>query len=167
MHTSTVSSWFNPDSGRAKTGLEFQDTVLRELREVGVDALTTGDWLRSMDPCLEDRQVWALEKTWGDIVCKRRDGALLFLECVTASQEDTVFPTSKFQFDGKNKWYLFGWDDQRHFVPSGPWNAYAKKVDRVIAREHDTVVCVNRRQYASMRCGTSGLKRFCEENEVI
>jgi len=160
MITSTSTSWFDPNSSRAKSGLDFQETAFQELCDRGINAQVTGDWLRSMDPCLENRQVWALEKTWGDFVCKKRNGSLLFIECVTASQEETIFPMSKLQFDGKNKWYLFGWDDQRHFVPSGAWNSYVKKVNRVATREHDVVACINRRQYASMRCGISGLEDF-------
>lgn len=160
MTTSKSNSWFNPNSERAKAGLEFQDTIAKELLEKGVKVQTVYDWLKSMDPCLENRQVWALEKTWGDLVCTKHDGSLLFIECVTASQEETIFPMSKLQFEGKNKWYLFGWDDHRHFVPSYQWNSYVKKVEMVAAREHDIVAKLRRSQYASMRCGISGIDSF-------
>lgn len=160
MSVSSTSSWFNPASTRARAGLEFQDTALDEFRQVGVKVQTVQNWLKSMDPCLENRQIWALEKTWGDLVCTKPEGSLLFIECVTASQEETVFPLSKFQFEGKNKWYLFGWDDQRHFVPSCQWNSYVKKVEVVAAREHDIVARLRRSQYASMRCGINGIEAF-------
>jgi len=154
------TSWFNKNSERAKAGLGFQDLALQEFRSAGISVQSVPDWLKSMDPCLENKQVWALEKTWGDLICTRPDGTYLFIECVTASQEETVFPMSKLQFEGKNKWYLFGWDDQRHFVPSGAWNSYVKKIERVTARESDIVANVRRSQYSSMRCGISGLDSF-------
>lgn len=156
----TSASWFNKDSQRAKAGLEFQEQALLEFKDAGIRVQSVPEWLRSMDPCLENKQIWALEKTWGDLVCTRPDGTLMFIECVTASQEETVFPMSKLQFDGKNKWYLFGWDDQRHFIPSGAWNSYVKKIERVTARESDIVANVRRNQYASMRCGINGLNAF-------
>lgn len=164
MTTSRSNSWFNPNSERAKVGLEFQGTAAKELQEKGVKVQSVYDWLTSMDPCLENKQVWALEKTWGDLVCTKPDGSLLFIECVTASQEETVFPMSKLQFEGKNKWYLFGWDDQRHFVPSYQWNSYVKKVEVVAAREHDVVAKLRRNQYASMRCGISGIDEFLKSH---
>lgn len=164
MTTLKSSSWFDPDSERAKVGLEFQDTVVKELQGLGVKVQVVGDWLRSMDPCLENRQIWALEKTWGDLVCTRSDGSLLFIECVTASQEETVFPMSKLQFEGNNKWYLFGWDDCRHFVPSYQWNSYVKKVDRVATRDRDIVARLRRSQYASMRCGINGTGAFLKSH---
>ena len=164
MTTSRSNSWFSPNSVRAKAGLEFQDTVTKEFQEKGIKVQSVYDWLKSMDPCLESKQVWALEKTWGDLVCTKSDGSLLFIECVTASQEETVFPMSKLQFEGKNKWYLFGWDDQRHFVPSYQWNSYVKKVEVVAAREHDVVAKLRRSQYASMRCGINGTDAFLKSH---
>lgn len=161
-------SSFQEGSSRSELGLSFQRKCLEELRSLGVDAQPVSRWLMSFDPHLTDKQVWKLEKTWGDIVCKRKSGSNIFVECVTSTGETTPFPTSKIgNFQGGNKWYLFGWDDERHFVPSIQWNVYANKIDNRVQRESDVVVIVNRSQYASMRCGIKGLKRFCEENELI
>ena len=165
-------TFFDPDSKRAKEGISFQEAALQELRDLGVNAVFVGEWLKDLDDQLSDRQLWMLEKTWGDIVCKTKSGKSVFLECVTAAGETTPFPTSKIgNFSGSNKWYLFGWNsgfkDVRHFVPSEKWNAYVEKIDKRVQREHDVVVIVNRYQYASMRCGISGLRKFCEENCLI
>ena len=151
---------FVADSPRAKLGLEFQEKVLNELRERSIDAVSTCEWLRSIDPQLVDAQLWMLEKVWGDIVCVQSDGTPLFIECVTASREDTVFPMSKMKFFGKNKWYAFGWNDERHFVPSAQWNAYVKKIETVVKRGPETLVKLQRSRYASMRCGVNGMQKF-------
>lgn len=161
-------SAFDPSSKRSAVGIEFQKKVLQELKLLGAIAMPVSEWLLSFDPHLTDRQVWKLEKTWGDIVCKKKSGSYIFIECVTASGSSTPFPASKVgNFEGGNKWYLFGWDDERHFVPSPQWNAYANKIDTRIEREKDVVIMVSRNQYSSMRCGVSGIKKFCKENELV
>lgn len=161
-------SSFDSSSKRSSDGIEFQKKVLEELRGMGATAVPVSEWLLSLDPQLSDRQVWKLEKTWGDIVCKRKSGSNIFIECVTAAGETTPFPTSKIgNFQGGNKWYLFGWEEERHFVPSIQWNVYANKIDKRVQRESDVVIIVNRNQYSSMRCGIKGLKSFCEENELV
>lgn len=161
-------SSFDSNSKRSSDGLGFQKKILEELKLEGATAVTVSEWLLSLDPHLTDRQVWKLEKTWGDIVCKRKSGSNIFIECVTSAGDTTPFPTSKIgNFQGGNKWYLFGWDEERHFVPSIQWNVYANKIDKRAQRESDVVVIVSRSQYSSMRCGIKGLKQFCEENELI
>lgn len=164
MTTFQSVSWFNKDSKRAIVGLKFQDSVFQDLLGRGIAVRNVGEWLLSFDPQLRDNQIWMLEKIWGDLVCTKPDGTLLFIECITASQEETIFPMSKLQFEGKNKWYLFGWDECRYFVPSRAWNAYVKKIDRVSARDHDVVAKLRRSQYASMRCGISGIDEFLKSH---
>lgn len=159
---------FDKNSKRAKVGLEFQALVLEEFLSLGVIAKSVPGWLQMLDPDLSDGQIWKLEKTWGDIVLKKRDGSKIFIECVTTSGEITPFPCSKIEnFCGKNKWYLFGWDDKRYFVPSIQWNAWVSKRKKVEVREKDVVVFVSRKNYASMRCGIFGFKNFLQYNAVI
>lgn len=161
-------SSFQEGSTRSELGLNFQKKCLEELLSQGVQAQTVAKWLLSLDPHLTDRQIWKLEKTWGDIVCKRKSGSNVFIECVTSSGDTSPFPASKIgNFEGGNKWYLFGWDADRHFVPSIQWNVYVNKIDKRVQREKDVVVIVSRNHYSSMRCGISGVKKFCEENDLI
>lgn len=168
MNDNFFHSSFDPESKRSVSGIEFQKKALDELRRAGAEVVPVSEWLLTLDPHLTDRQMWKLEKTWGDIVCKRKSGSLMFIECVTSSGETTPFPASKIgNFEGGNKWYLFGWDEERHFVPSIQWNVYANKIDKRVQRESDVVIIVNRSQYSSMRCGIKGLKKFCEENDLI
>ena len=165
---SNLSTWFDPESKRAKAGLAFQSKALEELQALGVKAISVPNWLRKLDPELSSQQIWMLEKIWGDVVCLKKDGTKLFLECVTATSETTLFPTSKiWNFSAPNKWYLFGWDAHRHFVPSVSWNSYVSKIEEKVQREADMAVVVPRRYLASMRCGTHGVKSFCEENGLI
>lgn len=162
------SSFFEEGSRRSETGLAFQKKAIEEFKEVGAEVQTVEEWLHGLDPELPNKRIWALEKTWGDLVFKTKKGTLLFVECVTAAGEKTPFPTSKIQFfSGSNKWYLFGWENERHFVPSAKWNAYADKIEERVQREKDTVVIVKRKQYASMRCGIKGLRKFCEESGLV
>lgn len=161
-------SSFKNNSARAELGLLFQRKCLEEFQMLGVNAQPVNKWLISLDPHLTDKQVWKLEKIWGDIVCKRKSGKNIFIECVTSAGDTTPFPATKIEsFHGGNKWYLFGWDEERHFVPSIQWNVYANKIDKRVQRENDVVVIVNRNQYSSMRCGISGMRKFCIENELI
>ena len=165
---SELSTWFDPTSKRAKAGIAFQNSVLEELLSMGVKAMSVPEWLKKLDSDLVDSQIWMLEKTWGDIVCLRKDGGKIFLECVTASSETTLFPTSKiWNFSGSNKWYAFGWDNNRHFVPSASWNSYVNKIEERVQREADVAVVVPRRYLSSMRSGVSGLKKFCDASGLI
>lgn len=165
---SSLSTWFDPESKRAKVGLAFQKSVLDELLSMGVKAMAVPDWLRKTDPELSNSQIWMLEKIWGDIICLRKDGKRIFLECVTATSETTLFPISKiWNFSGSNKWYTFGWDDNRYLVPSVSWNSYVSKIEEKVQREADVAVVVPRRYLSNMRSGISGLKKFCEENDLI
>jgi hypothetical protein len=165
---SNLTTWFDPESKRAKAGLAFQKQVLDELQAEGVKAMSVPEWLRRMDPELVNAQIWMLEKIWGDIVCKTKGGKSIFLECVTATSETTLFPMSKiWNFSGANKFYAFGWDNHRHFVPSPSWNSYVSKIEEKVQREADTAVVVPRRYLSNMRCGTSGIRKFCEENDLV
>lgn len=162
------NSFFQEGSRRSEAGLGFQKKAFEEFKKLGVEVQTIEEWLHSMDPELTNKQIWALEKTWGDLVLKTKKGSHLFIECVTSSGDRTPFPESKIKmFSGSNKWYLFGWDDERHFVPSDSWNSYAGKIQERVQREHDTVVIVKRNQYSSMRCGTKGLEKFCKERDLV
>jgi hypothetical protein len=168
MEDNFTRSFFDENSKRAKMGLEFQAKALEEFLASGAIAKSVPEWLKLLDPDLSDSQVWKLEKTWGDIVIKKKDGSRIFIECVTSSGETTPFPLSKSEnFSGKNKWYLFGWEDERHFVPSVQWNSWVSKREKVESREKDFVAIVRRKNYASMRCGTNGLQKFCVENDLI
>jgi hypothetical protein len=125
-------SRFDPDSERAVKGLAFQHLVQEKLALHFQTVMNTREWLLLQDPCLTDIQLNVLEHTWGDIIIIDLNLLVspVFIECVSINYEKSIFPEHKIKkFQGKNKFYCFGWDDTTaRFVHSTTWNAYARKL---------------------------------------
>ena len=122
-------SKFAPSSDRAIRGLAFQAKVQNAIEPWFQRTLSTRDWLQKQDPCLSDVQLNVLEHTWGDIVVFDLNIPYpIFIECVTLGYENSIFPNHKIlKYNGKNKYYCFGWDDEMRFVHSKTWNCYVGK----------------------------------------
>ena len=85
----------------------------------------------SIDPFLNDVQLNTLEHTWGDIVISGISTQCpIFVECVSLKGENSIFPIHKIKkFNGTNKYYCFGWEDEMRFVHSQTWNSYVNKCE--------------------------------------
>lgn len=124
-------SKFDPNSDRAVRGLAFQAKVQKAIEPWFQKTWSTRDWLLFQDPCLTDVQLNVLEHTWGDIIVFDTNVPYpVFIECVTLGYENSIFPNHKIlKYNGENKFYCFGWDDEMRFVHSKTWNSYVKKCD--------------------------------------
>ena len=123
---------FNPKSRQAIQGLEFQDSVQKELEQLFHEVISSRDYLLAIDPCLSSQQLNFLEQTFGDIVVKQSPTSdPIFVECVSLGYENSRFPESKVRkFVGDNKFYAFGWKDEiTKYISSTTWNAYARKLE--------------------------------------
>ena len=113
-----MQSRFNPQSLRAIRGLAFQDTVESCLDSKFQSVLNSRKWMLKHDECLSDIQLNMLEQTWGDVVIIDPNIPYpIFIECVSIGQDMSIFPEHKIKkFNGVNKYYCFGWDDEQRFV---------------------------------------------------
>ena len=126
-------SKFDPESERAQRGLAFQKNVQDSIAPWFQSTWNTRAWLLFHDNCLNDIQLNTLEHTWGDIVIS--DPGIpypVFVECVSLGGENSIFPVHKMRkFSGENKYYCFGWDDEKRFVHSRTWNKYVDKCQKL------------------------------------
>lgn len=124
-------SRFDPESERAQRGLAFQKEVQDAIDPWFQRTWNTREWLLLHDKCLTEIQLNSFEHTWGDIVIIDLNVPYpIFIECVSLKGENSIFPEHKIRkFSGENKYYCFGWDDQKIFVHSKVWNSYASKCE--------------------------------------
>ena len=123
-------SRFDPQSPRAIRGLAFQKSVEAIITPWFQRTWNSREWLLLQDKCLTDYQLNMLEHTWGDIVIVDLNLPYkIFIECVSVGSEKSIFPEHKIKkFNGVNKYYCFGWGDEKRFVHSNVWNSYARKL---------------------------------------
>ena len=123
-------SRFDPQSPRAIRGLAFQKSVEAIITPWFQRTWNSREWLLLQDKCLTDYQLNMLEHTWGDIVIVDLNLPYkIFIECVSVGSEKSIFPEHKIKkFNGANKYYCFGWEDEKRFVHSNVWNSYARKL---------------------------------------
>ena len=127
----SYKSKFDPESERAIRGLQFQSNVQSSVSPWFQRTWSTREWLLLHDPCLDSIQLNTLEHTWGDIVIVDLNIPYpIFIECVSLKGENSIFPNHKIlKYNGKNKYYCFGWDDEMRFVHSRTWNSYVNKCE--------------------------------------
>ena len=129
IRNSRHKSRFDPKSLRTIRGLAFQKSIELELSPLFQKVWNSREWFLQQDKCLTDYQLNVLEHTWGDVVIT--DSNLpykIFVECVSVGENRSIFPEHKIKkFEGVNKYYCFGWDDDKRFVHSSVWNSYAHK----------------------------------------
>ena len=155
----SYKSKFDPNSDRTARGLAFQTKVQENIEPWFQKTWHTRDWLLFKDPCLTDVQLNSLEHTWGDIViCDLNVPYPVFIECVTLGYENSIFPNHKIiKYNGENKFYCFGWDDEMRFVHSRVWNSYINKCDSLAHYKKFT-----RTNISSLRNQYDSPGNFCE-----
>ena len=155
----SYKSKFDPNSDRAVRGLAFQAKVQKTIEPWFQRTLNTREWLLLQDPCLSNVQLNALEQTWGDIVILDLNVPFpVFIECVSLGYENSIFPNHKvLKYNGENKFYCFGWDDEMRFVHSRTWNSYVSKCDSLKYYKKFT-----RTKILSLRNQFKNSDSFCE-----
>jgi len=156
-----VISKFDPKSARAIKGLSFQNDVQDKLSSKFNSVINSRDWLLSIDPFLKIVQLNTLEHTWGDVVLfDERIQHPIFIECVSINHEKSIFPEHKVKkFEGLNKYYCFGWDDEKRFVHSKVWNSYARKLKLVMNNNYRSFTKNN---ITGLRSQFICVDNFCE-----
>ena len=153
-------SRFNPKSARAIRGLAFQKSVESMITPWFQRTWNSREWFLMQDKCLTDYQLNMLEHTWGDIVVVDLNLPYnIFIECVSVGSEKSIFPEHKVKkFEGSNKYYCFGWDDEKIFVHSKVWNSYARKLPVVMENYRS----FERKNIVSLRNQFKCVDSFCE-----
>lgn len=152
-------SKFDPSSDRAIRGLAFQSKVQEAIKPCFQRVWNTREWLLLHDPCLSETQLNALEHTWGDIVIFDLNIPFpVFIECVSLGYENSIFPNHKIlKYNGKNKFYCFGWDEEMRFVHSRTWNSYVSKCESLTHYKKFT-----RTKIVNLRNQFKNTDDFCE-----
>lgn len=154
----TYKSIYDPNSDRAIRGIAFQLKVQASLSNFFNEVSNTRDWLLSIDPFLNNVQLNTLEHTWGDIIISdTANKCPIFVECVSLKGEKSIFPIHKVKkFNGANKYYCFGWEDEIRFVYSRTWNSYVNKCESFSHYKRFT-----RKNIVNLRNQYQDLESFC------
>ena len=161
VKSNNYRSRFDPQSPRAIRGLAFQSSVESGLTPWFQKTWNSRDWLLLHDKCLSDIQLNLLEQTWGDIVIIDTNLPYpVFIECVSIGPEMSIFPEHKVKkFNGVNKYYCFGWEDEKRFVHSSVWNSYARKLPMAMKNYRS----FTRKNITGLRNQFKCVDNFCEE----
>lgn len=126
---------FDPNSFRAKAGLEFQDNFMSKLVEKfpNVEFAMVWDFFKDQDETLTNRDLAKIEKRHGDITYVF-NGQRHFIECclVLGKKNSRLCEMKRLKFAGENKWYCYGFRGSEDIVlmPSKVWNLYTSHIPK-------------------------------------